>query len=69
MGEIMKKLAIAAATFVAAVGVAGPALAGKDLDAIRSRGSLICGVNTGLAGFSIADSQGRWTGIDVDICR
>ena len=23
----------------------------------------------GLAGFSIADSQGRWTGLDVDFCR
>jgi general L-amino acid transport system substrate-binding protein len=69
MGEIMKKLAIAAATVVAAALAAGPALAGKDLDNIRKRGSLVCGVNTALAGFSIADSQGRWTGIDVDVCR
>jgi general L-amino acid transport system substrate-binding protein len=69
MGEIMKKLAIAAATVVAAALAAGPALAGKDLDNIRKRGSLVCGVNTGLAGFSIADNQGRWTGIDVDVCR
>ncbi|KAB2861609.1 MAG: amino acid ABC transporter substrate-binding protein [Bauldia sp.] len=65
----MKKLAIAAATVVAAALAAGPALAGKDLDNIRKRGSLVCGVNTGLAGFSIADSQGRWNGIDVDVCR
>ena len=65
----MKKLAIAAATLVAAALAAGPALAGKDLDNIKKRGSLVCGVNTGLAGFSIADSQGRWTGIDVDVCR
>jgi general L-amino acid transport system substrate-binding protein len=46
-----------------------PAHAGKDLDAIKQRGELICGVNTGLAGFSAADSQGRWTGLDVDTCR
>jgi len=46
-----------------------PAHAGKDLDAIKQRGELICGVNTGLAGFSAADSQGRWTGLDVDACR
>jgi len=46
-----------------------PAYAGKDLDAIKSRGALVCGVNTGLAGFSAADSQGRWTGLDVDYCR
>lgn len=46
-----------------------PAHAGKDLDAIKQRGELICGVNTGLAGFSAADSQGKWTGLDVDTCR
>ena len=49
---------------------AGPALAGKDLDAIRARGSLVCGVAAGgLAGFMMADSQGKWTGLDVDVCR
>ncbi len=46
-----------------------PAHAGKDLDAVKARGTLVCGVNTGLAGFSAADSQGRWTGLDVDYCR
>ena len=51
------------------VGVAGTAYAGKDLDAIKARGSLICGVSTGVAGFAAADSQGKWTGIDVDVCR
>ncbi len=30
---------------------------------------LVCGVNTGLAGFSAADSQGNWTGLDVDVCK
>jgi general L-amino acid transport system substrate-binding protein len=49
---------------------ASGARAGKDLDAIRSRGSLICGVAAnGLAGFMVVDSQGRWTGIDIDVCR
>src|SRR5262245_42381637 len=63
----MKSIALALAgalTFAAA-----PALAGKDLDTIKQRGQLICGVNTGLAGFSLADTQGRWTGIDVDTCK
>ena len=46
-----------------------PAHAGKTLDAIKARGQLVCGVNTGLAGFSPADSQGNWSGLDVDICR
>lgn len=29
----------------------------------------MCGVNTGLAGFSLPDSQGVWRGLDVDYCR
>ena len=44
----------------------GPA---ATLDAIRARGTLICGVNTGLAGFAQPDSQGAWKGFDVDYCR
>ncbi len=45
------------------------AYAGKTLDAIKARGQLICGVNTGLAGFAAADSSGNWSGLDVDVCR
>lgn len=43
--------------------------AGKTLDAIKKRGSLNCGVSTGVAGFSAPDSQGNWSGLDVDTCR
>jgi general L-amino acid transport system substrate-binding protein len=39
------------------------------VETIRSRGTLICGVNTGLAGFAQPDSQGVWRGFDVDYCR
>jgi general L-amino acid transport system substrate-binding protein len=46
-----------------------PAYAGKTLDLVRQRGQLICGVNTGTAGFSQADSNGNWSGLDVDVCR
>lgn len=49
--------------------MAAPAFAGKTLDAIKSRGQVVCGVNTGLAGFSAADSSGKWSGLDVDVCR
>jgi len=48
---------------------AAPAASGSSIDAIRARGSLICGVSTGLAGFSQPDSQGAWRGFDVDFCR
>lgn len=60
---------LAAAMFVAGMTASPVAFAGKDLDAIKARGTLVCGVNTGLAGFSAADSQGRWSGLDVDYCR
>lgn len=70
----MRYLANAAArsaTVAAALAAvcAAPAHAGKDLDAIKARGALVCGVSTGLAGFSAADSQGKWSGLDVDYCR
>ena len=65
-----RRLHLAATALAAAAAfTALSAQAGKDLDAIKARGSLNCGVNTGLAGFSQADSQGRWSGLDVDVCR
>ncbi len=54
---------------IAAAAIALPAHAGKTLDAVKARGQLVCGVNTLGPGFSNADSQGRWTGLDVDFCR
>ena len=63
----MKKLGLVVATALAVAAI--PAHAGKVLDGIKSKGQIVCGVNTGLAGFSQADSQGNWTGLDVDVCR
>ena len=68
MSQPFKRLALMAALGAAAL-AATPAYAGKTLDAIKARGQLVCGVNTGLAGFSAADSAGNWTGLDVDICK
>jgi len=39
------------------------------LDSVKQRGTLICGVSTGFAGFSAPDSQGNFKGLDVDYCR
>ena len=58
-----------AATVALPVLAQQPAVSGPTLDAIRQRGTLICGVNTGLAGFAQPDSQGVWRGFDVDYCR
>jgi general L-amino acid transport system substrate-binding protein len=54
---------------VLALAFVGAAHAGKTLDAIKQRGQLVCGVNPSLPGFSAADSQGNWTGLDVDVCK
>jgi general L-amino acid transport system substrate-binding protein len=48
---------------------AAPAHAGKTLDAVKARGSVKCGVTNGVAGFSAPDTQGNWSGLDVDTCR
>jgi general L-amino acid transport system substrate-binding protein len=64
----VKHTLFAGAALVAML-AATPALAGKTLDTIKQRGQVVCGVNVGLAGFSLADSSGNWTGLDVDVCR
>ena len=48
---------------------AAPTLAGPTLDKVKQNGYVTCGVNTGLAGFSMADREGHYTGLDVDTCR
>jgi general L-amino acid transport system substrate-binding protein len=45
-----------------------PAGAGT-LDDVRARGMLVCGASGQLPGFSLPDTQGNWTGFDVDYCR
>ena len=65
------------AAFIAALGAMSwtamaqtAASGGKStLAAIKERGWLQCGASTGVAGFSQPDSQGKWAGFDVDICR
>lgn len=66
----MNKLFCAAAVLAAVGTLAAPAAqAGPTLDAVKARGEVICGVNTSLYGFSTPDEKGRWTGLDVDVCR
>jgi general L-amino acid transport system substrate-binding protein len=42
---------------------------GGTLGAVKQRGELHCGVSTGVTGFSATDSQGKYSGLDVDVCR
>jgi general L-amino acid transport system substrate-binding protein len=68
MKPILTRL-IASALLTTGLLSAAPAMAGKTLDAIKQRGQLICGVNPSLPGFAAADSQGNWSGLDVDVCK
>lgn len=65
----MKAVFFAAAATIALSVASGAAVAGPTLDAIKQRGFVQCGVNSGLAGFGTPDSAGNWTGLDVDYCR
>ena len=49
---------------------ASPALAERGvLEAVRTRGYVVCGVGDGPKGFSAVNGQGVWSGISVDFCR
>lgn len=39
------------------------------LDTVLKRGKLICGVSGELPGFSFVESDGKYSGLDVDVCR
>jgi general L-amino acid transport system substrate-binding protein len=67
--NLSKLSTLAAAVAAVATLSATPAHAGKTIDAIKARGQVICGVNPSLPGFAAADSQGNWTGFDIDICK
>jgi general L-amino acid transport system substrate-binding protein len=63
--KALKLVAIGAALFAAS----SAAQAGATYDAVKKKGFVQCGVSTGIAGFSAADSKGEWKGLDVDMCR
>ena len=55
--------------FLVLAGSASAATPSSTLAEIKTRGSLVCGVNEGLPGFSFVDERGAWSGFDVDFCR
>jgi general L-amino acid transport system substrate-binding protein len=62
MKNLLERLGIALMFFVTVS-------MGNTLEEIRKADIIKCGVNTGLPGFSEADSKGEWRGLDVDFCR
>jgi len=70
-GDTMKKLSFLSALCGAAMGfgAVASANAATTLEAVKAKGFVQCGVSQGLPGFSNADDSGKWTGLDVDLCR
>src|SRR5215218_5653821 len=69
VGDFEMKRALIRVALAAILGVAASAASAQTLNSIKQRGVLNCGSNGTLAGFGSPDSQGRWTGLDVDFCR
>lgn len=62
-------LGVVIAVAVAAAAIAYERYDTRTLKRTVKRDAVMCGVNTGLPGFSIPDDKGNWSGFDVDICR
>ena len=54
---------------LAATGLMAGAAAAQTLEDVQSRGTLNCGVTTGLVGFAAPNANGEWEGFDVALCR
>ncbi|MEO8257463.1 MAG: transporter substrate-binding domain-containing protein [Acidobacteriota bacterium] len=61
--------AVVAAVAAAWLSAASPADAQGRVPRIRQRGTLVCGVAPGVAGFARVDDRGRYSGLDIDVCR
>jgi len=55
--------------FALAVVFAAHSASAQTLKTVKDRGTLNCGANGQLAGFGLPDAQGKWTGMDVDVCK
>src|SRR3982075_2988548 len=62
-------IGLAIAVLVAVIAIVYERYDTRTLKRTVRRGDVLCGVNTGLPGFSIPDEKGSWTGFDVDFCR
>ncbi|WP_339375347.1 amino acid ABC transporter substrate-binding protein [Paracoccus yeei] len=63
----VKTVGLSAVTgLVLAVAVAG---SGDTLASVKARGELLCGVHPARHGFAAPDSQGKWSGFEVDFCH
>src|SRR5262249_8852142 len=73
MLRCVSRLIAGSALVAGLLGASGAGWAGEvkspTMDAIKQRGQLICGVDTGIPGFAFQDSAGQWQGLDIAYCR
>jgi general L-amino acid transport system substrate-binding protein len=61
--------AVAALGLIASGASFGGSHSGGTLEAVKSKGFIQCGVSQGLPGFSNQGDDGKWAGLDVELCR
>ena len=61
--------AVLTGLFAAAVACCASSASAATIDNVKKNGILTCGTNAATAGFSLPDSEGKWTGFVVDYCR
>jgi general L-amino acid transport system substrate-binding protein len=66
---LMRTIATSLLVFVMALAGRVDVHADARLQRVRARGYLVCGVEAGVAGFATVDAQGRYAGLDIDMCR
>src|SRR5580700_7704020 len=74
MIRMITRILTGSAVVAGLMGLAGASWAQNEvksptLDAVKKRGQLICGVDTGIPGFAFQDAAGKWQGLDVAYCR
>ena len=57
------------AASIATISIAQQAAPASRLDTVKKRGKIICGVNATVPGFGFLDSNGKYSGFDVDFCK
>jgi general L-amino acid transport system substrate-binding protein len=66
---MLKRLLLTTGLLLSALPFVHSAAQATTLEQVRQKGTVSCGVNVGLGGFSMPDSKGVWRGLDVDACR
>jgi general L-amino acid transport system substrate-binding protein len=67
--KTIKHVVAAGLGFAATLMATGLSAQTGTLDRVKARGEMICGAHVALPGFGIMGPDGRWVGLDVDLCR